>query len=164
VSAWAALRYVRDDVPKMTRRVDGRPLVDPTARHVALAVALHVDRADRALVGLRRLATETGLHRNTVNDAIRRLEVWGVLTIDHRGAGKRHAYRFPVTEKLSTTVLPDRTLAISPSVLPDRTGCPAGQDTMAEDGWLNKEVSQADDPRGRFLPGTGWVPRYGGGR
>ena len=159
MSAWAAIRYVRDDVPKI------RPLVDATARHVALVVATHADtRTGRAVVGLRRLSDLTGLHTATVQRALVRLEAAGVLAIDHRGAGKRHTYRFPVAETLSTGARTERAVSESTGARATRAGCAHDARTLAKGVWLNEGVSQADDPRGRFLPGTGWVPRYGGGR
>ena len=165
MSAWAAIRYVRDEVPRMTETVDGkvRPLVDSSARLVAYVIATHADtRTGRSVVGLRRLANLTGLHTATVQRALGRLEAVGVLAIEHRGAGKRHAYRFPVAEKLSTAARTTRALSESTGARVTRAGCAHDARTLAKEGWLNEGVSQADDPRGRFLPGTGWVPKYGG--
>jgi hypothetical protein len=154
MSAWAAMRYVRDELPNLVTVVDGKdkPLVDTVALHVAMIIATHTNKhTGFAHVGIRTLAHKCRMNHTTVERAIRRLEAWGVLMAVRQVNGLRSKYQFPAAN-LSTTVLPDST------VPNDNTARPGSTDRATEPRALaSKRQDLYEDPRGLFLPGTGWV-------
>lgn len=91
----AAGKYVRDQLPAH---------LDKSARLVALAIALYTDSSGAGKVSNRQLQQTTGLHAETIAQAIRRLEAAGVLAVN-RTDRRVSRYRFPVTGhvELSTT-------------------------------------------------------------
>lgn len=138
---FAAMRYVRDHVR-----------VDPIANHVALVIATYV-KGPTAPCSLRQIASVTGRHTRTVTRAIERLELAGVLAVERRPK-VMSVYRFPVIDaiELSTAVAP-RGAQVGSRHL--RAG---GARSVAPRG-AHLSVEHLD-PRGTFLPGSGWIPRY----
>lgn len=141
------VRYVRDHLPDD---------VDPVAAHVAIVIASFTDRNGLAEVGIRLLNQSTRLHPSTIVRAIRRLEELGVLAVDRRDR-RRSRYRFPVTERLSTAVLPERTVVDDGAVLPERAARATRARTLDFSGENHRASAHTRANGEYFIPGSGWI-------
>ena len=102
----AAARYVRTLPVKL----------DTSARLVLLGIALFADRDGTARPSSRQLTEATGLHPETIAQAIRRLEAAGVLAVTRRDR-RVSVYRFPVRDvEFSTTARPRTAQASFPQL------------------------------------------------
>lgn len=77
----------------------------PTARHVALTLSMHMDRAGECFPSIDTLAAETGLAYDSVRRTLRALEVagWVERRVDHRGEGRGTRVHFTATTPTTGT-------------------------------------------------------------
>lgn len=151
---FAAVRFVRDHCR-----------LDPVANHVAGAIATFSDRAGLAEVGTRELAEVTGLNTQTIARAIRRLEDAGIFSVARRRS-IRSRYAFPVTAAIEEApkVVHKRLNRAQTAMSTGEYSQSAKRLTRSRaldfSGENKTHASAHDDPRGSFIPGTGWVPYF----
>jgi DNA-binding transcriptional ArsR family regulator len=147
----AAGKFVRDHLP---------PDLDKTARLVALAIALYTDSTGSGPVSNRQLQATTGLHAETIAQAIRRLEEAGVVAVQRRDRRVSH-FRFPVTANVElSTAARVRTAQLSYPHLRGN-GVQTARLRTAQLKRPTEENARADGSL--WISGTGWcAPRAQG--
>jgi DNA-binding transcriptional MocR family regulator len=144
----AAARFVREHLPAK---------LDTSARLVAFALATFADRDGHARPSSRQLATATGLHPETIANAIRRLEAAGVVAVTRRDR-RVSLYRFPVQDpELSTTARP-RTAQASYPHLRGSTEKLRGSGPAHLESSLEKDA-RVNEPL--WISGSGFIPARG---
>ena len=90
---------------KLPYMIINDPMLMPTAKLVYAAIAYRVGSNGCCWPGMRRLASDTRLHVNSIVRAVEELELAGWLNVTKRGQGKTNLYRLTDGPLKSVTMI-----------------------------------------------------------